>query len=104
MVQALKHVNYRLDFFRSSRNSSLVKPASAIISSSRPLFISLCLGTGTMYSSLTSIMWLPLCLAAWKPALVKALTTLRQDSKGSFDNYLDLLSFDPILEEFCFNL
>jgi hypothetical protein len=35
--------------------------------------------------------------------LVRALTTLRQDSRGSFDNYLDLFSLDSV-EEFCFNL
>ena len=50
-------------YFVSFRNSSFVKPASDMIASSSPLFISLCFGTGTMFSFLMRIRWLPFCRA-----------------------------------------
>ncbi len=59
----------------SLRNSSLVSPASEIISISSPRFIVSCFGTGTAMSSFTSMMWLPLVRAALYPALASALTT-----------------------------
>ena len=57
--------NERKSYFclTSRRNSSLVKHASAIISSNKPLFISSCFGTGTAASSFTKIRWLPFCRA-----------------------------------------
>ena len=75
-------------------NSSLVKPASAIISSNKPRFISSCFGTGTTASSFTRIKWLPFCLATQNPAFARALTTSRQESSGSFDNYFSLFALD----------
>lgn len=67
------------------------------------LFISLCLGTGTMYSSLMRIRWLPSCHATWKPAFARTLTTSRQESRGSLDNYFNLFSPNLAMKKLCFD-
>jgi hypothetical protein len=40
------------------------------------------------------IRWLPFCRAIWKPTFVRALTTSRQESGGSSDNYFSLFAFN----------
>ena len=62
-LRAIAQASRLLMIYRSvsSRNSSFVKPASAIIPINSPRLISSCLGTGTMTSSLARIKWLPFC-------------------------------------------
>jgi len=81
-------------YFVNSKNSSFVNPASEMISRSNPRFISPCFGTDTTMSSFTRIMWLPFCRATRKPSPARALTTSRQESRGSFDNYFSLFALD----------
>ena len=98
-----KLVGYELHYFVNVKNSSFVKPASEIISISNPRFISLCFGTGSAMSSFTRIMWLPFWRATRKPALMRALTTSRHESRGSFDNYFSLFTLDFPTQKFSFN-
>ena len=59
LLRLLRSIERNQVCFRNVRNSSFVKPASDMIASNNPLFISLCFGTGTMFSFLMRIRWLP---------------------------------------------
>ena len=53
----------KIVYFRNVRNSSFVKSASDMIAINSVVFVSLCFGTGTMFSFLMRIRWLPFCRA-----------------------------------------
>ena len=81
------HANNAAVPYSKLRNSSLVRPASAMISINKPFPIGSCLGTEMRNPSLfRRIMWLPDCLTGAKPIFLRALRTSLHDKLGSLED------------------